>query len=811
MGCRSAIVCLLFLLSALHLSSQSGFQKQLDSLNGIFCLEQTADGTFWLGTFLGKIIRLDADGQWLGGYTLRKGDTASTRFIYDLEKTPDGGVWALFDRNNNNTALDDYLILAKLAPDGAPVWQTPVHYGQVLHWAHNRLGGDPDGNIYVLSARFSSTGSSQPSRLVMTKVAPDGSIVWSKILFNNGVNYPRTLQRLNDGSFLICGNGQLAAHYGFILRIAPDGTVIWSRRYDQLLFKAFAELPDGGWVFAATETGPLPQSACVLRTDSDGNIAWAKRLEMPNALNWLPGLLLSPAGDVLVFNYETPKDQPVADMICLSPAGDFLWAKRYDLCHNYGISAGIITNDGGIAGIRYRPGGHLLLKTDASGACSACPAEDVVIPLTDVFDTPVVFNWQSEDRPPPLPATSDFFPFSVGVRDYCEKEKPVTGISLVPEEVCLYQPIFVTATGNGQADNYQWKFPGGLPAALSGVKSVGGITFDTPGDTTISLVVKNGFCQDTFDAALKVLPGPLPFSLGPDTVVCGTGALVKLDASAGEAQQYEWSDGMTGPVRTADGTGDYIVTASTGACIATDTIRIQVLDNLNVMLPGDTTICGIDTIWLDATTPNAESYRWSDGVETARRAVTEQGYYAVTAFLGNCSASDFVAVNPFPSPASLPSDTLICAGEPLVLRVGNSVAGEIYWNGEPGYAEFEFAGTGWVRRVVEYRKCRFEDSIYVYRADCRDGFAYFAPNVFAPYSSGENAFFEIFGVDLEVLTLQVYDRWGNMLHSVKNENPARWDGRVQDRLPDPGVYIWVAQIKQRNRSGWISGDVLIVR
>ncbi len=54
---KSIILCLTGLLFVARAEGQITFQKQLDDLNGLFCLEQTSDGTFWLGTYLGKIIR----------------------------------------------------------------------------------------------------------------------------------------------------------------------------------------------------------------------------------------------------------------------------------------------------------------------------------------------------------------------------------------------------------------------------------------------------------------------------------------------------------------------------------------------------------------------------------------------------------------------------------------------------------------------------------------------------------------------------------------------------------------------------------
>ena len=113
--------------------------------------------------------------------------------------------------------------------------------------------------------------------------------------------------------------------------------------------------------------------------------------------------------------------------------------------------------------------------------------------------------------------------------------------------------------------------------------------------------------------------------------------------------------------------------------------------------------------------------------------------------------------------------------------------------------------------MIEYQHCRFDDSVYVRRVDCRNGFAYYAPNVFSPNGDGENDVFEISGDGLEVLVLQVFDRWGNLLYSVKNENPARWNGWAKNGMLQAGVYAWAARVRQRGREGWIAGDVLVVR
>ncbi|MGI9160739.1 MAG: gliding motility-associated C-terminal domain-containing protein [Saprospiraceae bacterium] len=801
-----------FFASPAGLRGQTTFQRQLDSLNGLFCLEQTTDGNFWIGAFLGKLLRLDASGNLLNGYQLRQGDTASARYVYDLARAPGSGVYALFDRSNQNTALDDWLILARLDETGQPLWQTTAHYGEVQHWAHNRIATDPEGNVYAMSLRteFQQGGGATSNKIILTKVSPNGLVVWTRRLSNDGLSYPRALLYLSDGSLLICGNAQRAASFGFILRVSSNGEVLQAWRSAQFLFKAAAEMPDGSWAFAATETGPLPQTTCVLRISPTGDLIWARRLEIPNALNWIPALTATPAGEITIGNYETPGGQPTADLIGLYADGRLKWARRFDLCYSYGVSAIINTLDGGLAALRFRPGGQLFLKTDAAGNCAACPATDVAPALTPVAGGFILDNWQSESASAPPAAATGFLPFSVPVRDYCGQTPPVGGMQLSDDTLCVFEPLSALAYGPGVADSYNWTFPGGTPATANG-KTVNGVVFPLPGAREITLISKAGFCRDTFRQRIVTLDGPRRFELGPDTTLCGALATLTLDARTPGALQYFWENGAADSIRTIAAPGRYIATALAGACRQSDTIEVQVLTDFQVNLPADTTLCGADTIWLDATTPGANAYRWNDGLETARRPVFRSGIYAVTAYRTPCTAADLVSVDWFPSPPPLPADTVICAGERLVLSVGGSLAGQIWWNDEPGAATFEAEGPGRIRRRIEYRQCRFEDETLLRQVECLDGFAVYAPNAIAPESGGDNAWFTLFGPGLEIQTLRIFDRWGNLLFEQTGAPDARWDGRVAGNRALPGVYLWTAQLRQNGKEGLLKGAVTVVR
>jgi gliding motility-associated-like protein len=96
---------------------------------------------------------------------------------------------------------------------------------------------------------------------------------------------------------------------------------------------------------------------------------------------------------------------------------------------------------------------------------------------------------------------------------------------------------------------------------------------------------------------------------------------------------------------------------------------------------------------------------------------------------------------------------------------------------------------------------------------CEQGFVLYAPNVFSPNGDGQNDWFELVGPDLQVLDMQVFDRWGGLVfRSQKPATTLGWDGRTHHAATAAvGTYVWVAQVQQGARTGYVRGDVLLLR
>lgn len=94
----------------------------------------------------------------------------------------------------------------------------------------------------------------------------------------------------------------------------------------------------------------------------------------------------------------------------------------------------------------------------------------------------------------------------------------------------------------------------------------------------------------------------------------------------------------------------------------------------------------------------------------------------------------------------------------------------------------------------------------------------FIPNSFSPDFDGINDVFSVYGNELvvKVRYLAVYDRWGNALFLREdlpvNDPSQGWDGIYRERVMDPGVYVYTAELEFVDGSiRQYKGDVTLVR
>lgn len=247
------------------------------------------------------------------------------------------------------------------------------------------------------------------------------------------------------------------------------------------------------------------------------------------------------------------------------------------------------------------------------------------------------------------------------------------------------------------------------------------LAFPTVTTTYTATVTTVNGCVKTGSVTVNV--GTLPYTISPDTTICGGGS-AQLNVYGGTGYTYNWYSGTSSlscttcsnPVATPDSTTTYYVSISDGNCTLSDSIVVTVF-NLggNVILdPGN--LCVFDSTLLLAQ-GGLDGYLWSTGDTTATTWIYAPGSYTLTITdASGCNAVDTIDVSVAASPlVSLGNDSSICLGDSVVLAISSDYV-TYNWNitttVDTGYTVYS-TGSYQVT-VTDDNGCVSNDSVLIY-------------------------------------------------------------------------------------------------
>ncbi|HEY8733980.1 MAG TPA: gliding motility-associated C-terminal domain-containing protein, partial [Puia sp.] len=166
-------------------------------------------------------------------------------------------------------------------------------------------------------------------------------------------------------------------------------------------------------------------------------------------------------------------------------------------------------------------------------------------------------------------------------------------------------------------------------------------------------------------------------------------------------------------------------------------------------------------------------------------------YHVKLTSKNGCVRTDTVligSVKPLPS-FFLPPDTVICAGEVLLLHPGPSYKSYYWSNGETGDSILVNDAGVYSLQVTDGFGCTGNDTIRVETKKCPYGI-YF-PNAFTPNKDGRNDVFRpvILGHPL-VYHFDIYNRWGQQVFETTDPKNG-WDGMLKRKDQESEAFIWV--------------------
>lgn len=380
--------------------------------------------------------------------------------------------------------------------------------------------------------------------------------------------------------------------------------------------------------------------------------------------------------------------------------------------------------------------------------------------------------------------------------------------------------IFVSTQGGSLLFNYSWS------DAQTDVPATGLCA----GTYTVTATDANG-CTAVNSVSL-VNPPILTLNIsGVTGVNCSSDCDGTATATAnGGVPPYDfsWDGGQTGfnPIDLCFGQNILTLTDATG-CMLMDTVNISATDTVIAETPNDALSCGNDSIYLDGTVVGStvNSIRWVEGDTTTlittrtdtaiSRPVGNYTFYFIVSN-GNCSDTASYTVEVVESPMlGVTSPIAIFKDEVANFEVTNQDPTYLYnWSPATDLTDSTIAEPIsstretrlYILTVTDTNNCTYLDSVEViYSRDIN------IPSGFSPNGDGKN---DVWRIDIlsefPGATVQVYNRWGELLYEQTNGYTVPWDGTYEGKALPIGTYYYVVNFKS-NRFDPATGPVTIVK
>jgi gliding motility-associated-like protein len=402
-------------------------------------------------------------------------------------------------------------------------------------------------------------------------------------------------------------------------------------------------------------------------------------------------------------------------------------------------------------------------------------------------------------------------------------QPPAIALTAVPSNVNCARgsdgAIDLTATGG--VNPYAFLWSNGLTTEdLSGLAA---------GAYHLSLTDANG-CLQTLSVNITE-PSSIKASFDISPVECyglHTGG-VRANVQGGVAPyDYQWSNGVEGPVLEQMPAGNYIlrVTDANG-CLFEEEIAVPQPE-----APVSAEI-GVEDVSCFDSRDGLISVNAQGGTPFYSYSLDGENFSGSSRMIGLKAGSYRVYIKDSKGCLFTSGDVLIDEPDPLVVDLGPDIVLENY--GAPAYLDAEVSGANgmvvyeWIPsdterlscldcpdpianvltqtvfrlRVTDENGCTAEDLITIFVRKNRTAFV---PTGFTPNGDGANDRLLVHGqTGMKVISFRVYDRWGEMLYEdgdfLANSDADGWDGTFRGRPMNAGVYIWQLEVE------YVDGDI----
>ncbi len=253
---------------------------------------------------------------------------------------------------------------------------------------------------------------------------------------------------------------------------------------------------------------------------------------------------------------------------------------------------------------------------------------------------------------------------------------------------CLQNAFVFTdksTTLYGVVNGWSWNFGDPTSTAdTSHLQNPSAYKYSDTGTITAQLIVSNSKgCVDTLVKEVTIYDKPLITMPFHDTLICNIDQLQLSASTDVSTAVYNWTPATnirnantSNPVVNPQSTTTYYVNVNAGSgCVNEDSVRVNVIDQVTLLLPKDTTICLTDTVQLNPVT-NALQFAWSPSttlndstVKNPLAVPVANTTYHLKANVGKCFSNGDVTVNTAPYPVANAGTALpVCFGSTTKLN-----------------------------------------------------------------------------------------------------------------------------------------------
>lgn len=241
--------------------------------------------------------------------------------------------------------------------------------------------------------------------------------------------------------------------------------------------------------------------------------------------------------------------------------------------------------------------------------------------------------------------------------------------------LCMNMPVQFTdlTTATYGSVNF-WRYDFGVTSILNDTSRLQNpqYTYNAVGSYTAELIVgSDKGCRDTIYRTVDIIDRPTITMAFKDTLICNDTIQLGATANIGTitwTPNYNISNTTTAsPSVWPATTTTYTVEFNENGCRNTDTVRVRVVNSVNLTASNDTSICANDPVQLVATTDGLQ-YSWlpdptlsNPSILNPIAAPSTTTTYQITSRIGNCVATEDVIVTVVPRPTvNAGNDITIC-------------------------------------------------------------------------------------------------------------------------------------------------------